>query len=334
MASYTRPIDTDRVLQVYVRRSLSMNDTPTSSRRPEDVTVTRTRSETAALQQRVKMEAEKQQKPLSSRVSRFFRKSFTKSQKRTKKREGETNDEVSSLCHQNSQRCNTKDQSWRKSFKRAFSIKKKGSTRKSDRCSGSYRSSDKVDGEDHSDEVCQKAAEQLHELAGHLTQHLPTISPIRSASNIRTSPDGPAESDSEKQRVLIRHIVELLAEQGDEINEKITSDSILKVLGSLSYRNFQNLADIVVANVPPLSSSIVSPNNACFIKPELSKIALTMELTKKLAGLGGSAVYNVIAHGSQYLTDTFGPWIRQQGGWAQILATDLSIEIEAQPIKQ
>uniref|UniRef100_A0A8C4R7Z9 Uncharacterized protein n=1 Tax=Eptatretus burgeri TaxID=7764 RepID=A0A8C4R7Z9_EPTBU len=200
------PSDMDRVLQVYVRRSFSMNDTPQSLKHPEDAAVMRTRSETAALRQRVKMEPEpKQQRPFSSRMTRFFKKGFTKSQKSMKKKEEETKDEFSSFRHQNIQRCTTKDQSWRKSFKR------------------------------------------------------------------------------------------------------ITSDSILKILGSLSYKNFQNLADIV--------------------GPELSKIALTMELTKKLAGLGGSAVYNVVSYGSRYLTDTFGPWLYQQGGWKMRIIADVEEEV-------
>lgn len=48
--------------------------------------------------------------------------------------------------------------------------------------------------------------------------------------------------------------------------------------------------------------------------PQLAKLALTMELTRKVAGINSHAVHTLMGYSLQYM-DMFVPWLQQQGGW-------------------
>lgn len=71
----------------------------------------------------------------------------------------------------------------------------------------------------------------------------------------------------------------------------------------MSYRSFSRLADTFTSRVPPGVAS-----------PQLAQLALTMELTRKVAGINSHAVHTLMGYSLQYM-DMFVPWVQQQGGW-------------------
>uniref|UniRef100_A0ACB8EW06 Uncharacterized protein n=1 Tax=Sphaerodactylus townsendi TaxID=933632 RepID=A0ACB8EW06_9SAUR len=59
---------------------------------------------------------------------------------------------------------------------------------------------------------------------------------------------------------------------------------------------------------------------AGIINKELAA-GLTMELTRKVAGINSHAVHTLMGYSLQYM-DMFVPWLQQQGGWENIVAQD------------
>lgn len=76
-------------------------------------------------------------------------------------------------------------------------------------------------------------------------------------------------------------------------------------ISRLSYRSFSRLAEAFTSHTPPGIPS-----------PQLAKLALTMELTRKVAGINSHAVHTIMGYSLQYM-DMFVPWLQQQGGWVR-----------------
>lgn len=127
-------------------------------------------------------------------------------------------------------------------------------------------------------------------------------------------PPEPA-SETHKEQVIQR-LVALLEEQAGVINEEIEADPLLRgSLSRLSYRSFSRLAEAYTAQADPGSSS-----------PQLTRLALTMELTRKVAGINSHAVQTLMGYSLQYM-DMFVPWLQQQGGWESIAGQDEMFEL-------
>ncbi|XP_038237904.1 bcl-2-like protein 12 [Dermochelys coriacea] len=121
-------------------------------------------------------------------------------------------------------------------------------------------------------------------------------------------PPAPPElaSETHKEQVIQR-LVALLEEQAGVINEEIEADPLLRSsLSRLSYRSFSRLAEAYTARADPDSPS-----------PQLTRLALTMELTRKVAGINSHTVQTLMGYSLQYM-DMFVPWLQQQGGWESI----------------
>ncbi|KAH0626683.1 hypothetical protein JD844_001790 [Phrynosoma platyrhinos] len=92
---------------------------------------------------------------------------------------------------------------------------------------------------------------------------------------------------------------------------EIEADPFLRnSISRLSYGSFSRLAEAFTSRAPPGVSS-----------PQLAKLALTMELTRKVAGINSHAVHTLMGYSLQYM-DMFIPWLQQQGGWENIVAQD------------
>ncbi|KAJ6654806.1 hypothetical protein lerEdw1_006495 [Lerista edwardsae] len=86
---------------------------------------------------------------------------------------------------------------------------------------------------------------------------------------------------------------------------QIETDPLLRnTLSRMSYRSFSRLADTFTSRVSPGVAS-----------PQLAQLALTMELTRKVAGINSHVVHTLMGYSLQYM-DMFVPWVQQQGGWA------------------
>ncbi|XP_063293025.1 bcl-2-like protein 12 [Pelobates fuscus] len=144
--------------------------------------------------------------------------------------------------------------------------------------------------------------------------HLKT--PISNNNNV-------ARRESEDKEETFRKLVSLLQEQAVVINDKINKDPFLKnALGRMSFGSFSRLAEMFTSQAE-VATDVAGAN----VSPELTKIALTMELTRKVAGINSHAVHTLMGYSMEYM-DMFVPWLQQQGGWENIVGdlTDFQID--------
>ncbi|XP_018081836.1 uncharacterized protein bcl2l12.L isoform X2 [Xenopus laevis] len=130
-------------------------------------------------------------------------------------------------------------------------------------------------------------------------------------------------SHSEDKDMVIRQLVVLLHEQANVINDKINNDPFLRnTLSRMSYGSFSKLAEV-------FTSQAAVPNEVAGVNvsPELTKIALTMELTRKVAGINSHAVHQLMGYSMEYM-DMFVPWLQKQGGWENIISQDDIAQID------
>ncbi|XP_067830463.1 apoptosis facilitator Bcl-2-like protein 14 [Heptranchias perlo] len=120
-------------------------------------------------------------------------------------------------------------------------------------------------------------------------------------------------TDKEK---MIEKIVGLLQEQGDGINNKIKQDPLLqRTMSRMSYSSFTQLVKVFTANIEEQHEGPTTTS------PELTKIALTMELTRRVAGISSHPVQQLMGYSMQYM-DMFVPWLQENGGWKMVLPLD------------
>ncbi|XP_048877515.1 uncharacterized protein LOC125746960 [Brienomyrus brachyistius] len=99
---------------------------------------------------------------------------------------------------------------------------------------------------------------------------------------------------------IIKRIVELLKEQGKDIDEKLAMNSnVSTFFQMLSYGRFQQLADCYVDVETP------GPLPAGTGDPALVRFAFTLDFTAKLALLYNNALCRIVDFGVQYLHDRF-----------------------------
>ncbi|XP_032090452.1 bcl-2-like protein 12 [Thamnophis elegans] len=163
----------------------------------------------------------------------------------------------------------------------------------------------------------------------YFVKHQQRISPIAAKSsvspkdpNITISTDTisdnsvaleqvPEQLDEKQKEQILQKLVALLEEQASVFNKKIEADPLLRnTISRLSYRSFTHLAEAFTSRTPPGVSS-----------PQLAKLALTMELTRKVAGINSHTVHTLMGYSLQYM-DMFIPWLQQQGGWENIVAQE------------
>lgn len=155
------------------------------------------------------------------------------------------------------------------------------------------------------------------------SEKVPRAPPAAGAENNNVTVTDKA--DAEDKEDVIHKLVALLQEQAVEINEKINKDPFLRnTLARMSYGSFFQLAEVFTSQAEVETSQV-----GASVSPELTKIALTMELTRKVAGINSHTVHQLMGYSLQYM-DMFVPWLQKQGGWENIVSNgdiaDLQID--------
>ncbi|NXJ99609.1 B2L14 protein, partial [Corythaixoides concolor] len=129
------------------------------------------------------------------------------------------------------------------------------------------------------------------------------------------------EQDEEK---IIRTIVSLLRQTGDELEEKIKKDRVFyqHFQDMLSYAFFKRITDLFLEDVSADSTSEPGGQVQC------TKVAFTMEVATRLTAVDNHPMNLVLGFGLKYLRDHFKPWIQQQGGWEKALTSLDQEEVE------
>ncbi|XP_075392979.1 bcl-2-like protein 12 [Tenrec ecaudatus] len=146
------------------------------------------------------------------------------------------------------------------------------------------------------------------------------------------SPEQEGAPPTTEKEALLRRLVVLLEEEAEVINQKLASDPALRRrLARLSSSSFARLAELFCSRkasphggrAPPLSPCPGPPPPS----PEpLARLALAMELSRRVARLGGTLAGLSVEH-----VHSFTPWIQAHGGWEGILAVspvDLNLPLD------
>ncbi|KAM8792027.1 bcl-2-like protein 12 isoform 2-T7 [Rhynchonycteris naso] len=134
------------------------------------------------------------------------------------------------------------------------------------------------------------------------------------------SPELQGPPPTEKE-ALLRRLVALLEEEAEVINEKLASDPALRCkLARLSAGSFARLVELFSSREGSPRPSHARPSLPCPRPPPpspepLARLALAMELSRRVARLGGTLAGLSVEH-----VHSFTPWIQAQGGWEGILA--------------
>ncbi|KAI4890133.1 hypothetical protein NFI96_021221 [Prochilodus magdalenae] len=131
----------------------------------------------------------------------------------------------------------------------------------------------------------------------------------RIVKEVKTKPDGGAdgglhaaalEEQSAAPDDAVERIISLLKQHGDAMDVKIQKNTkIHSFFQRLTYNSFQQLADCYLSQIPQPVNRV--PHTA----PELVQLAFTLDFTAKLAGLSSQAVSRIMGFGNQYLQDRF-----------------------------
>ncbi|XP_055293242.1 bcl-2-like protein 12 [Moschus berezovskii] len=137
---------------------------------------------------------------------------------------------------------------------------------------------------------------------------------------------GPAPTEKE---ALLRKLVALLEEEAEVINQKLASDPALqRKLARLSASSFSRLVELFSSREvsPRPSQALPCPGPPPPSPEPLTRLALAMELSWHVAGLGGTLAGLSVEH-----VHSFAPWIQAHGGWEGILAVspvDLNLPLD------
>ncbi|XP_061444756.1 bcl-2-like protein 12 [Rhineura floridana] len=187
------------------------------------------------------------------------------------------------------------------------------------------------DGEAESAELYTLVAEKLDHLVKQQQLMSPSVakklpSPTEKINTLPTDPvsstpvnseELPGELDERQKEQILQKLIALLEEQAGVINKEIEADPLLRnTVSRMSYRSFSRLAEAFTSRAPPGVPS-----------PQLAKLALTMELTRKVAGINSHAVHTLMGYSLQYM-DMFVPWLQQHGGWKNIVAQDEIFDLQ------
>uniref|UniRef100_G1QZN5 BCL2 like 12 n=1 Tax=Nomascus leucogenys TaxID=61853 RepID=G1QZN5_NOMLE len=132
------------------------------------------------------------------------------------------------------------------------------------------------------------------------------------------SPELQGPPPTEKEAIL-RRLVALLEEEAEVINQKLASDPALRSkLVRLSSGSFARLVELFCSREDSSRPSRACPGPPPPSPEPLARLALAMELSRRVAGLGGTLAGLSVEH-----VHSFTPWIQAHGGWEGILAFSL-----------
>lgn len=102
---------------------------------------------------------------------------------------------------------------------------------------------------------------------------------------------------------IIIRIIALTKEQGDAMDDKIKDNPTLSnFFQAMSYSSFQTLAD---AYLEKEASTVQNPPTVPPTAPELVKLAFTLDFTARIAGLSRQNIGHITGLGNRYLQDRF-----------------------------
>ncbi|XP_012498624.1 PREDICTED: bcl-2-like protein 12 [Propithecus coquereli] len=140
------------------------------------------------------------------------------------------------------------------------------------------------------------------------------------------SPELQGPPPTEKE-ALLRRLVALLEEEAEVINQKLASDPALRSkLVRLSTGSFARLVELFSSRQGNSHPSRACPGPPPPSPEPLARLALAMELSRRVAGLGGTLAGLSVEH-----VHSFAPWIQAHGGWEGILAVspvDLNLPLD------
>ncbi|XP_012667999.2 LOW QUALITY PROTEIN: bcl-2-like protein 12 [Otolemur garnettii] len=135
---------------------------------------------------------------------------------------------------------------------------------------------------------------------------------------------GPPPTEKE---ALLRRLVALLEEEAEVINQKLASDPALRSkLVRLSTGSFTRLVELFSSREDSSHPRRTCPGPPPPSPEPLARLALAMELSRRVAGLGGNLAGLSVEH-----VHSFTPWIQAHGGWEGILAVspvDLNLPLD------
>ncbi|XP_028929108.1 bcl-2-like protein 12 [Ornithorhynchus anatinus] len=141
----------------------------------------------------------------------------------------------------------------------------------------------------------------------------------------------PPESSPSEKEELLRRLVALLEEQADIINQQLQEDPVLRrALARMSFGSFTRLAELFSSRHPPGAPCPGTPGPPAPPEPPepLARLALAMELTHRVSGLGGPAAGALMGHSLDHL-HSFGPWLQRRGGWESLVSpVDLTLPLD------
>lgn len=140
------------------------------------------------------------------------------------------------------------------------------------------------------------------------------------------SPELQGAPPTEKE-ALLRRLVALLEEEAEVINQKLASDPVLhRKLARLSAGSFARLVELFSSREGSPRPSLQCPGPPPPSPEPLARLALAMELSRRVARLGGTLAGLSVEH-----VHSFAPWIQAHGGWEGILAVspvDLNLPLD------
>ncbi|XP_017264151.1 uncharacterized protein LOC108231574 [Kryptolebias marmoratus] len=102
---------------------------------------------------------------------------------------------------------------------------------------------------------------------------------------------------------VLNRLIALTKEQGDAIDDKLKDNPTLSnFFQRLTYSSFQKMADAYLDNE---ATTIHSPPTVPPTAPELVKLAFTLDFTARIAGLSKQNVGHITCLGNRYLQDRF-----------------------------
>ncbi|XP_029358640.1 uncharacterized protein LOC115043976 [Echeneis naucrates] len=116
---------------------------------------------------------------------------------------------------------------------------------------------------------------------------------------VKVKEEEPPLTDEE----VINRIIALIKKQGDAIDDKLRDNPTLSnFFQQLPYSSFQRLVD---SYVEKKASPIHNPPTVPPTAPELVKLAFTLDFTARIAGLSRSNIAHITCLGNRYLKDRF-----------------------------
>ncbi|KFV70934.1 Apoptosis facilitator Bcl-2-like 14, partial [Dryobates pubescens] len=147
---------------------------------------------------------------------------------------------------------------------------------------------------------------------GHIADKLAklvTVAPRSWQFPVAEYQGAPLQED--KDEVLIRSIVSLLRQKGDQLEEEMKRNGGFYQCfqDTLSYNFFKKITDRFLRVVPANSPGVTAG------QAQRLRIAYTMEVATRLNAVDNHPMNLVLGFGSKYLREHFKPWIQDQGGW-------------------